>query len=194
MSRGLDASLIAEYESNELTLHILVELEYDSGTSRYWSGIGDITYNSNTYTGTGALGSIGNVQENISLSPAKLELSLSGIPSSAISIALSEPYQGRSANVYLSTGQQSSAGVLDSTYVHTIFSGKMDVMQIREDGDTAEILLVLENELIRLERVNIRRWTDTDQKELYPNDYGFDRVQVLQDKKVGWVNPNWDEF
>lgn len=189
MSRGLNTSIKNEYSADSLTLHYLVDLEYDSGTSYFWSGLGDISYNGNTYTGTGLMGAIGNIQENVILSPAKLELSLSGIPSSSISIALSEDYQGRPAKVYMSTGQQSSAGVLDTTYVHTIFSGLMDVMEIREDGKTATIVLTLENELIRLTTPNVRRWNDNDQRQIYPNDSGFKLVQLIQDKKLGWINP-----
>lgn len=186
MSRALPSGLITKYKSSSLSLHYLLKLEYDSGDSLFWSGVTDIVYAGDTYVGTGSLGSIGNISENVILAPAELEVALSGIPSSIISIALGEEYQGRTATVFMSTGELLSAGVLDPNFVNTVFKGLMDVMSIQEDGDSSSIILKLENELIRLTRSNERRMTDQDQRIDFPNDAGFSRVQLIQDQKLEW--------
>ena len=62
----------------------------------------------------------------------------------------------------------------------------MDVMIIRETGDTSTIELKLENRLIALERPNERRMTDEDQKNLFPGDIGFEFIPDLQDKQLVW--------
>ena len=49
----------------------------------------------------------------------------------------------------------------------------MDVMIIRETGDTSTIELKLENRLIALERPNERRMTDEDQRNLFTGDKGL---------------------
>jgi predicted rRNA methylase YqxC with S4 and FtsJ domains len=62
----------------------------------------------------------------------------------------------------------------------------MDVMVIRESGDTCTIELKLENRLIALERPNLRRMTDEDQKNLFSGDKGFEFIADLQDKELVW--------
>ena len=70
--------------------------------------------------------------------------------------------------------------------VYTLFVGKMDVMIIRETGETSTIELKLENRLVALERAIERRYTDEDQKNLFSGDKGFEFVPDLQDKQLVW--------
>ena len=95
-----------------------------------------------------------------------------------ISLALQEPYQGRTARVLFGV-----AGVNDHV---EIFSGLMDVMTIQEDGSTATIELTVESKMVTLQRPNIRRYTSENHKLRYPSDTFFDFVEQLQDKEIAW--------
>jgi hypothetical protein len=130
-------------------------------------------------------------------------ITLSGVASDVISLALSEPYQGRVCNIYFgtfSTGkilQESGSFILlqdgskialetTKTGLNQIFSGYMDQMNISDSADTSTIELKVENKLIDLERARIARFTSGYQKSVYPNDKGLDFVEDLQDKKITW--------
>ena len=130
-------------------------------------------------------------------------ISLSGVPTDLLSLALSEPYQGRVCNIYFgtfSTGkvlqesgsfillQDGSKIVLEATKTgfNQLFSGYMDQMNISDGGETSTIELMVENRLIDLERARVARFTSGYQKSLYPDDLGLDFVEDLQDKDIVW--------
>tara|TARA_Y100000114_G_C11746366_1_gene321816 strand:+ start:792 stop:1745 length:954 start_codon:yes stop_codon:yes gene_type:complete len=69
---------------------------------------------------------------------------------------------------------------------YTIFDGFMDVMRVNDSGGKANISLNCENQLIALEKPNIRRYTPEDQKIDFPTDKGLEYVAALQDDEVVW--------
>ena len=130
-------------------------------------------------------------------------ITLSGVSQEALSLALSEPYQGRVCNIYFgtfSTGkilQESGSFILlqdgskilleaNSTGFNQLFSGYMDQMNIADGGDTTAINLMVENRLVDLERARVARFTSGYQKSLYPDDLGLDFIEDLQDKDIVW--------
>lgn len=183
MTRTITTAVQTEFDADVLRPFYAVELAFDSGTSRIWSGYGDITFGGNTYSGVGTLGAISRIEETQEIASTGVRFGLSGIPSDILSVALSEPYQGRSAKIYL--------GVFDANYgviadPFLCFDGRMDVMAINDDGDTSTITVTAEHRLIDLERPRLRRYTSEDQKALYSGDKGFDFVADLQDKTIAW--------
>jgi len=158
-----------------------VELIFDSGPLRLWTGVGEATIDGDTYVGTGNLLNISSIEETTELAVRGATITLSGVPSEVISLALQSAYQGRVCNIYF--------GMVDgNTYSNLtqIFSGYMDEMNIEETSETSTIELKVENKLIDLERARTRRYTSAYQKSVYPGDLGLDFVESLQDKKVVW--------
>lgn len=158
-----------------------IELNFDNSPLRLWTGRGDATIDGNTYAGTGNLLNVSTVEETSDIAVRGATLTLSGVPSEVLSLALSEPYQGRVCNIYF--------GVISGTTYSNltqVFSGYMDEMDIQESGDTSTIELRVENKLIDLERARVRRFTSGYQKSIYPNDKGLDVVESLQDKEIVW--------
>lgn len=70
----------------------------EAGPLYFWTGLGDIEIEGNTYTGTDLI-SISEVKETADISAVGATLSLSGIPSTILALALQEPYQGRTATI-----------------------------------------------------------------------------------------------
>jgi len=108
-------------------------------------------------------------------------LTMSGIPSDLLSLALQEPYQGRVCTIYF--------GVVSGTTYSSLtqlFTGYMDEMNIDEGPEFATIEMKIENKLIDLERTRVRRFSSGYQKSVYPNDKGLDFVEALQDKEILW--------
>jgi len=178
MSRTINASLLTALTGSVVEPFYAVELFFDSETLRLWTGLGDRTINSNTYLGTGSLLNIGASEEIGDLSAKSMDLSLTGLDSSIISLALQEPYQRRQAKVYL--GEKSVSDVIQ------IFSGQMDTMSISDSPDGATVQLTIESKLVELERSANWRYTDESHQSRQDGDTFFSYVQVIQDQQIAW--------
>jgi len=183
MARSLTAAVITEITSQSVIPIILVKLEFDSADLNVWTGIGNLTYSGDVYLGTGNIGGISPIEESANLKANGVTLSLSGIPSSLISSALSEDYQDRPATIWFGVFDTSQSLIADPIQ---IFKGRMDVIVISEAGESTVLELSIENELVHLERPNERRYTPQDQQLLYPADKGFGFVANIQDKQIIW--------
>ena len=93
--RDISTALSDKFLGKEVDLFVAVELMFDSGALRIWSGIGDKSIGGQTYTGTGSLLSVGGIEESDGLSAPGASISLSGVDSSLVSLAIQEPYQNR---------------------------------------------------------------------------------------------------
>ena len=204
MSRDLATDIIDALDDDVIYPFFAIELLFDGdNTLRLWTGLGTLNYNSQEWVGTGTLLNISTVEEASEIAVKGATVTLSGIPSSVISLALSQPYQGRVCNLYFGMFtvnkllqqsddyilMQTGASILlqtDQTSISNIFSGYMDQMNILETPSTSTIELVVENRLIDLQRARIARFTSEYQKSLYPTDLGLDFVEDLQDKDISW--------
>jgi hypothetical protein len=169
MSRTVPSALLTALSQPEVQPYYAVELNFDSAPIRLWTGYGDLTIGVDTYTGSGNLLAIGGLEEANDLSAKNVILTLSGIPSSLISIALNEPYQRREAKIYF--------GTTDTSSPIEVFSGLMNTMSIEDNG---------ESKLVRLERASNRRYTHENHISRNAGDTFFSFVADLQDKDVIW--------
>ena len=190
MTRSLTTSTITNINANTVFPFFAVELKFDgSQTLRMWTGAGTLTQGGNQYFGAGNLLTISSVEETSEIAARGADITLSAIPSEVLSLALTEPYQGRVCNIYFGTfddGDQTTA----PTNFNEIFSGYMDQMNISEDADTSTIELKVENKLIDLERVRVARFTSAYQKSKFPDDNGLNFIEGMQDKKINWGKPD----
>ena len=152
---------------------------------RLWTGVGSRSISSETFLGTGSVLQISGLEEVADLSAKGATLTLSGLNSDIVSLALTEEYQGRLGKVYW--------GVKENVNVVELFSGFMDKMTIQDDGETSTITLTLESKLVTLERANIRRYTDKSHKAvIVTEDYDestdtfFKWVAKLADRQIAW--------
>ena len=204
MSRDLSVNTIENISENVVYPFFATELRFDGNIVRMWTGQGTLVLADGTeWVGLGQLLNISSIEETSEMSVKGASISLSGIPSELLSLALSEPYQGRIAKIYFGTFQQGSILQETSDYIllqdgsrinleststgfNELFSGYMDQMNIEEAGDTATIEMMVENKLIDLERARVARFTSGYQKSVYPGDLGLDFIEDLQDKKISW--------
>lgn len=169
------------FSDAQLTAFFAVDMGFDGGSARLWSGIGDLSFGGETFTGSGTVMSVSPVEEDPEISAKGISVTLSGITSTILSYALNENYQGRSLKVYV--GAIADDGTVSS---YIAFSGFMDVMTILESGDTCTVTITAESRLVDLERARVHRYTSQNQRQLYPNDSGLDYVSTLQDKEIEW--------
>ncbi|MEK9917979.1 MAG: hypothetical protein VW496_01175 [Pelagibacteraceae bacterium] len=206
MSRSLSDGIVSVLSAESVKPFFAVRLFFDTQTLNFWTGLGDLTVDSVTYTGTGQLLQISELGETAEISAKGAVLTLSGIPTEIISLALTEPYQGRLCQIYFGAIDANRVYLVDESggYILSenaaridisigdpneiveVFSGYMDQMNIEEGAETCTIGLSVENKLIDLERPRSFRYTDANQKARYPNDKGFEFVEDLQDKRFVW--------
>ena len=204
MSRTLPSSIQAELAKEVVYPFFAVELYFKSETVRLWTGYGELLLDGNTYLGAGTLLNISNVEETTEIEAKGASITMSGIPSTFLSLALSEPYQGRLCKIYLGMSIPKASLITQASQEITtqdlfelslqtgetnlveIFSGELDQMNIVEEAETCTISVTAENVLIKLERPTVRRFTDQDQKSRYPTDRGLEFIASLQDKEIFW--------
>lgn len=187
MSRDMTAAMQSAVEARVVYPAALLELEFDSGTTRIWTGYGPLSWDGKTWQGAGELLSLSPAQESTEVRAEAATAELSGIPSAYISLALQEDYQGRQATQYLALLDGDGNIIADPVQT---FSGRMDQMQISEDGQSSIIRLGLESHLIDLKTPREFRYTDQDQRIDYPNDRAFEYIAGLQDKRLSWGPDN----
>lgn len=296
-NRTTTAAFRAYARADTLRSAVLVEAEFDSGDVNLWTGYGDISVGGLTYTGAGTLMNIDQSAESLEMRANGFSVTLSGMSSSIISIALAEAYNGRPVKVktafmvpepevattfkvtasggkyyienlltpdldiyagnkyifdvsdssnaghqfrlsttvdgtggggsqyttasWTESGTSGTAGatatwIAPATFPsylyyyctnHTgmggelfnnpsiivsepyiVFSGFMDVMTLKDKGDTSTVTVNCESELVTLENPKIKRYTPQDQAIDFPNDKGLEYVAALQDDEILWGN------
>ena len=95
MSRGLTSGFLTELSASSLKPFLAMKAEFLEGDVRLWTGYGDISISSETYTGGGTLLGVSGVEETSEIKATGLNVSLSGVDSSILSIALTANYQNR---------------------------------------------------------------------------------------------------
>ena len=202
-TRDVTGAVLSSLEDSVVFPFFAVELLFDTAPIRLWTGSGTLVYDGNSWIGTGSLLNISSVEETSEIAVRGATLTLSGMNSEVISLALQSPYQGRVCNLYFGMFAQGSLLQEDGNYIlledgtrinlenqetglTQIFSGYMDEMNIEEGPDFGVIELRVENKLIDLERARVRRFSSGYQKTRFPNDLGLDFVESLQDKDIVW--------
>jgi hypothetical protein len=159
----------------------LVQLDFDQ-TIRLCNLGYTYSWNGYDWIGTGALGSIEQINEGADLEAKGVNLTLSGIPSDIIATALGEQYQGRRAQVWYAP--------LDDAYQIIgapirVFYGRIDTMDI-EVGETSSITLSAESKLVDWARPRVSRYNHEDQIAKYPDDLGFQYVAKMVEVELIW--------
>lgn len=181
MTRDVDSTTLTAFEQDKLIEVVLVEINIDTPLYLH-NYVGDIEYNSNTYTGLGDFGKISSIISGQDLNVEKITMSLSGINNSIISQALGTNYQYKEINIYI-TNLNLSTYVINTPV--KVFTGLLDNMTI-SSGKESEILLTAVNKLFLLTKPNIRRYNLPDQITRHPFDSAFKYVDQLSNQNIVW--------
>ena len=176
------SSFTQELQAQASQPGLAVVLNLDSGIIRLWSGIGDLVYAGDTYTGVGNLLSVRLAEESKEIAAKGVNVALNGINSTLIAKALDENYRGRTMAIYLFFMDDNQVVL----YPYAVFVGYINMMNIQDNGETSIISVDAESKLIDLQRPRERRYTGEDQKIDYPNDKGLDAVTWIQNQKIKW--------
>lgn len=160
-----------------------MEAYFTSGPLRVWSGGGTITWNGNSWTGIGTLGSVSTIEEGSNVEARGITLTMSGIDVTLLSGVMTEFQQALPVTVWLALFDNSNALIADPV---TGFAGRMDQPIIQADGQTATISINCENRLLDMNVSVERRYTNEDQQLDHPGDVGFEFVNSIQEVTIWW--------
>lgn len=140
MTRTTDVGFEAAAAAGAVGVLYLVEMDFSGGTLYYTNWPVDVTVGATTYTGLGNLGAVGAISESEDGSSQTVDLELSQVNASLLSLALGNvnSYQDRPVRIYLA--------LTDTNFVVSgapvlVFSGYMDTVSIKRDGGTGKITM-----------------------------------------------------
>lgn len=186
MSRGLSSPNVTASTALHVRPLPFIKCEFDSATLRLHLGVGTYTWGSQTWTGMGALGQVGGLEEGVDLSPFGITLRLNALDSTLLAMAEGEEVFNRRVTIYV--GFLDDNGQLVDTPAER-WSGWGDTMSLQLGGDSDGIDLQCESEMRFFDRSNGARFTDEDQQTRYSGDVMFQYLAQIVDAKVAW-GPN----
>lgn len=151
------------FSNESVQFFTAIDFELDDEIVGFWSGYGDLTFGSRTYTGAADLMSISPISEELEVSAQGITVVFAGLDT-VDDISLQDDYQFRKCNLYVGSLNNYPAEVQS----YKIFSGLIDTIRLADDGETSTVTVTIENRLIDLERPRVQYYTDQEQKDLYP--------------------------
>lgn len=184
MSRDLTEDLADEFVKGTLRPALFVEAEFGAGAVRFWSGIGELSWNGETWTGAGGVLAFSPPDETMEHRAAGGTITLQGISSDILSAVIGEAVQGAPVKAWLGAFDESGDIIADP---YQWLDGELDVPSIEDSGETCTISVSVENRLqALLERAPERRYTPESHAIEYPGDKFFEFVPKIQDVQVPW--------
>ena len=172
MPRGLSTEIKTAIAAGTVRPVYLAHFDFVGYGLRTWTGEGDLSYDSETWSGAGVVTRWPIIMESIDLVANNITLDLSGQHSYAVDIADPAIYRARACEVYV--GFLDSSGDLPAANVYKIFSGRMAVVEGVEDGATDGYSIKVESRLVDLQRAKVGRYTHQSQLQRFAGDKGLE--------------------
>lgn len=190
--RGLSNDVKTALTQRNIRPVTFVRLEFGASTIVRLTDLGrDITWDSQTWIGNGALKPIRSILETADVRPLQCEVQIVGEITQFISYALNDARYSNKVKIWL--------GFLDATNQliadpYLMFSGRLDVPRITANGRETIVSLAYESDLKLLNRNNEFRFTNESQRAIYSDDAGFQYVELMESWDGYWgvpEKPKW---
>ncbi|HUU46285.1 MAG TPA: LamG-like jellyroll fold domain-containing protein [Acidobacteriota bacterium] len=142
----------------------------------------NITFDGKEFEGIGSFGRLSMIEDRSSLVPTGVEMELNGLDPAIISLALQANYMDQPCRIWVVLFDRLGALVVDPKQV---FEGRMDQMDIAV-GAVGAVRLTAESHLLDWERSSGLVWNYVQQRDLYPDDYGFEFMAEIVEKEIWW--------
>lgn len=180
--RDLSADMLAAIAAGNVRPAILYEGEYISGVStaylRLWTGVGSLSWDSKTWLGGGQLLGISVLGEAVGVKAHGFSVTLSGMPTSLVSIALQSVERNRPGRLWLMLFDTAGAVIADP---YLLKRGRFNMIPIEDNGETSTITAEYEDRLFSMNHPRERHYTRESQQLRSAGDEGFSFVEQLQD-------------
>lgn len=173
MPRDVDVKTAGNLKEDKV-FAILVRFDFPEPLYVH-SRTGEIDYDGNTYLGMGEFGSIQAINEDNELSAQRVRLTLSNIDNYWNSKVLTDgmQYQNKKCFIYLALLDKGRQIIGEPITVMKGTTGNLTFT----DSSESSISIEIANYFTTWNRAANLRYTDAQQKELYPNDTSLRFVQ-----------------
>ena len=179
--------------SGRIAQAVLVHMDFSDAPKRWWTGFGDFAVAGHIWQGMGDLISISPISTTYQVSAEQVTFELAATPELlGLALAAKTKVRDRAVTIYLQlfaqdnlviAGYTSGGGEIISGQPvgspMALYTGLMQRMPWAADGPNKRTLrLECEGLFFRRNQPPRGRWTDADQKALYPGDRGFERMPL----------------
>lgn len=176
---GLDPEVLAALNQPHVAALYALKLDLVSGISRLHSGLGELVIGGEVYYGVGAMGSVSPQKEQLSTSPTKLTLGLTGLDNSLLAEVMRERIVDRTAWLYLVV--MGEDGVPLNACLQ--FKGRIAQTPVKA-GRTNTIQLTISNIFEDWQKGLNRRNTDESHRRDNPGDRFFRYQDQMTDRSI----------
>ncbi len=192
MSRGFSPAVADALAAGHVRLLSFAKLEFSSQTLYVHNGIGEYTFDGQTWQGLGDLATISAVEEGTDVSPYSITLTLSLLDATLAEQALEENYYMRPVTIYLGVLDEDDEFVQEPNPANTqnpvaLWAGHMDQMAVSVGSDQGDMItMTCESQLSLLQRSRNLMFTNTWQQSRYSGDKFFNLLAFVEGVKVNW--------
>ena len=172
--------------SGKVPMSMLIEMDLTAPLNLCTSNL-DLVLGGTTYYGLKGLGKINAIQTT----PAEIkqiQFELSGVPSTMIALALSEPVQGKAVRMKLAIFDPATYAILDTVL---IWAGQLDAMSIQDASSGGTVAVTAEHVGIDLNRPSSSYYTDDEQQALFAGDLFFQYTSQQAEQQIIWPDKNF---
>ena len=101
MSRNVTSAFATALADQSLRPVIFFEGQFATGWVRIWSGLGEVSWNGQSWAGAGSLLGLGSLEETGEVVAGGTAVSLSGVPLDLVQMAIEEARQGLPGRIWL---------------------------------------------------------------------------------------------
>ena len=185
MPRDLTSAVKTELATGKIRPVLLIEIGFSTPvylTDASFDITSSVSGSSRTYLSNGHLKSITDISETNVPTKNTLSISLSGVDQTYISVALNENIIND--DVYIYRGfLNSSLSLISDPYLS--FFGTIDEYNIKDDTNTASLVLSVTSHWGNFSKVNGRTTTDNSQQKVFSSDKGME-FSALTVKDIKW--------
>lgn len=179
--RTLTGAAITAISGKTLPMALLIEMDLTAALNLNTSNL-NLVIGGTTYYGTKGLGKIGAIEES-SAEVRGLQFELAGVRSDMLSLALSEPVQGKAVRIKTAIFDPATYTVLDT---RLRWAGRLDVMTIADADQASVITVTAEHAGIDLTRPASSLYTDAEQQRLRAGDLFLQFLADQVEQRIVW--------
>ena len=149
----------------------------------------NISYDGHTWLGVSMVGNVEQITDTAG-ERAPLRFTLSSVPLEVLALALdaANEARGKRCRVYLHIYDPATYLPL---HTELIWTGNLDVMTITEGANSGQIGVTAEHRAVTFGRVKAIRYTDADQRRLFPGDKSLQYIVSQSQENTVWPSAEW---
>tara|TARA_R110000822_G_scaffold59380_4_gene148243 strand:- start:860 stop:1414 length:555 start_codon:yes stop_codon:yes gene_type:complete len=182
MTRLIDSATIAELAKDDFNLATLIRFDFSSVLYLTdWDR--DISALSATWNSSPHFLGVGDVKETSDLRVNTVDITLSGVEQSYVSLFLSQNYIDVPSRIYRAVLDDNDV-VIGSPIL--VFNGVITNYDIQDSKSESTVTVQIASHWKDFEKENGRKTNDNSQKIYFPNDEGFEfAAKTIKDLKWG---------